>query len=76
VIPAARIDEERARLRALRVPPAELALRIPVSVGPTAEVVHEAHSYSMPPEAAGLPATPYLYRDAVRIVAGRHRSAP
>lgn len=72
VIPAARIEEERSRLRALRVQPAELALRIPVSVGPTAEVVHEAHSYSMPPEAAGLPGTLYLYRDAVRIVAGRH----
>jgi len=43
-----------------------------VSVGPTAEVVHEAHSYSMPPEAAGLPGTLYLYRDTVRIVAGRH----
>jgi len=72
VIPAARIEEERSRLRALRVQPAELALRIPVSVGPTAEVVHDAHSYSMPPEAAGLPGTLYLYRDSVRIVAGRH----
>jgi transposase len=72
VIPAARIEEERSRLRALRVQPAELALRIPVSVGPTADVVHDAHSYSMPPEAAGLPGTLYLYRDAVRIVAGRH----
>ncbi|MGD9765963.1 MAG: IS21 family transposase [Candidatus Binatia bacterium] len=72
IIPAARIDEERSRLRALRVQPAELALRIPISVGPTAEVVHEAHSYSMPPEAAGLPGTLYLYQDRVRIVAGRH----
>jgi transposase len=75
VIPAARIAEERTRLRAPRVEPADLALRIPVSVGPTAEVVHEAHSYSMPPEAAGLPGTLYLYKDRVRIVAGRHEAA-
>lgn len=34
VIPAARIEEERSRLRALRVQPGELALRIPVSVSP------------------------------------------
>ena len=74
VVPAVRIVEERARLRALRVQPADLALRLPVSVGPTAEVVHEAHSYSMPPEAAGLPGTLYLYRDRVRIVAGRHEA--
>jgi len=74
VIPALRIAEEQSRLRALRIPPAELALRIPVSVGPTAEVVHAAHSYSMPPEAAGLPGTLYLYRDRVRIVAGRHEA--
>jgi hypothetical protein len=47
-------------------------LRIPISVGPTAEVLHDTHGYSMPPEAAGLPGTLYLYRDRVRIVAGRH----
>jgi transposase len=74
VVPAARIEDERSRLRALRVQPADLALRLPVSVGPTAEVVHAAHSYSMPPEAAGLPATLYLYRERVRIVAGRHEA--
>jgi len=72
VIPAVRRAEER--LRALRVQPAELALRIPISVGPTAEVLHDTHPYSMPPEAAGLPGTLYLYRDRVRIVAGRHEA--
>jgi transposase len=72
VIPAQRREEERPRLRPLRVQPDELALRIPISVGPTAEVLHETHPYSMPPEAAGLPGTLYLYRDRVRIVAGRH----
>ena len=72
VIPAVRLAEERPRLRPLRVQPSELALRIPISVGPTAEVLHDTHPYSMPPEAAGLPGTLYLYRDRVRIVAGRH----
>ena len=71
VIPAVRREEERPRLRALRVLPQDLALRIPVSVGPTAEVLYGGHPYSMPPEAAGFPATLYLYRDRVRIVAGR-----
>ena len=37
-------------------------------------VVHDTHPYSMPPEAAGLPGTMYLYRDKVRIVAGRHEA--
>ena len=71
IIPAVRREEERPRLRALRVLPHDLALRIPVSVGPTAEVLYDGHAYSMPPEAAGLPATLYLYRDRVRIAAGR-----
>jgi transposase len=72
VIPAERRRQELPRLRPLRVAPAHLALRLPVQVGPTAEVVFETNSYAMPPEAAGLPATLYLYRDRVRIVAGRH----
>lgn len=71
IIPAIRREQERPRLRPLRVLPEELALRIPVSVGPTADVFHGGHPYSMPPEAAGLPGTLYLYRDRVRIVAGR-----
>jgi transposase len=71
VIPAVRRAEEQPRLRALRVLPQDLALRIPVSVGPTAEVLYEGHAYSMPPDSAGFPATLYLYGDRVRIVAGR-----
>ncbi len=71
VSPAMRIAEERARLRPLKVAPAGLALRIPVSVGPTGVVIHDTHPYSMPPDAIGLPGTLYLYRDRVRIVAGR-----
>jgi transposase len=71
VIPAERMAEDRRRLRALKVSPAELALRIPISVGPTGEVVHDTHGYSMPPDSMGIPGTLYLYRDRVRIVAGR-----
>ena len=65
VPPAARIAEERARLRPLKIAPADLALRIPVSVGPTGVVIHDTHPYSMPPDAIGLPGTLYLHRDRV-----------
>jgi len=71
VIPAVRLEEERPRLRSLKIAPADLALRVPIVVGPTAEVMHDAHPYSMPPDAIGIAGTLYLYRDRVRIVAGR-----
>ena len=71
VIPAERLEVERPRLRPLKVAPADLALRVPIIVGPTAEVIHNTHPYSMAPEAIGIPGTLYLYRDRVRIVAGR-----
>jgi transposase len=71
VPPSARIAEDRTRLRPLKVAPADLALRIPVSVTPTGVVMHEGHPYSMPPDAIGLPGTLYLHRDRVRIIAGR-----
>jgi transposase len=71
VAPSARIAEERARLRPLKIAPADLALRLPVSVNPMGVVIHDGHPYSMPPDAIGLPGTLYLYRDRVRIVAGR-----
>lgn len=71
VPPAIRIAEDRVRLRPLKIVPSELALRLPVSVSPTGVVVHEGHPYSMPPDAIGLPGTLYLYRDRVRIIAGR-----
>lgn len=74
VTPAARIGEERARLRPLKVKPEELALRFPVMVGPTGIVSHEGRTYSMPPEAIGIPGTLYLYRERVRILAGRFES--
>src|SRR5436305_10571030 len=73
-IPAARLAEEAPRLRPLKVRPEELALRIPVYVGPTGTVLYEGHAYSMPPEAISMPATLYLYADRVRIVAGRYKA--
>src|SRR3989304_1296325 len=71
VIPAERLDEERPRLRAVKIAPDDLALRVPIVVGPTAAVLHDTHPYSMPPDAIGIPGTLFLYRDRVRIVAGR-----
>src|SRR6516162_8010448 len=71
IIPAARLAEEAGRLRPLKVQPENLALRLPVYVGPTGTVLHEGHAYSMPPEAISMPGTLYLYADRVRIVAGR-----
>lgn len=71
VIPAERLQEERARMRPVKLEPGELGLPVPIQVGPTAHVVHDTHRYSMPAEAAGLPGTLYLYPDRVRIRAGR-----
>ena len=74
IIPTLRLAEEAPRLRALKVSPEQLALRIPVYVGPTGTVVHDGHAYSMPPEAISMPGTLYLYADRVRIVAGRYEA--
>jgi transposase len=71
IVPSVRLAEEAPRLRPLRVTPENLALRIPLAVGPTGYVVHDTHPYSMDPDAIGLPCTLWLYRDRVRIVAGR-----
>jgi hypothetical protein len=44
---------------------------VPIVVGPTGDVIDDMHPYSMPPDAIGIAGTLYLYRDRVRIVAGR-----
>jgi transposase len=74
VIPEERMKDERPRLRPLKVTPSTLALRIPITVGPTGMVLYDTHTYSMPPESLGIPGTLYLYRDRVRIVAGRYEA--
>jgi len=71
VIPETRRREELARLRPIKVFPETLALRIPIFVGPTAEVMFEGVPYSMPPEATHIAGTLFLFEDRVRIVAGR-----
>jgi transposase len=74
IVPAVRLAEEKPRLRPLKVTSQDLALRIPVYVGPTGFVVHDGHPYSMAPESIGIPGTLYLYKDRVRIVAGNYES--
>jgi len=71
IIPAVRRAEELIRLRPLKVAPHELALRLPIVVGPTGYVGHDTHRYSMPPDAIGIAGTLYLYREQVRIVVSR-----
>lgn len=71
VIPEIRRQEELARLRPVKVFPETLPLRIPVVVGPTAEVMFEGAPYSMPPKAAHVAGTLFLYEREVFIVAGR-----
>jgi transposase len=74
VIPEERMKEERPRLRALKVAPANLALRIPITVGPTAMVDYDNQSYSMTPDSIGIPGTLFLYPARVKIVAGRYQA--
>ncbi len=70
-IPETRRQEELPRLRPIKVLPENLALRVPVFVGPTAEVLFEGVTYSMPPEATHIAGTLFLYENRLRIVAGR-----
>lgn len=74
VIPETRRQEELARLRPIKVIPEKLALRVPIFVGPTAEVMFEGAPYSMPPEATLVAGTLFLFEDRLRIVAGRFES--
>ena len=75
VIPETRRQEELARLRPVKVFPESLALRLPIFVGPTAEVMFEGVPYSMHPEAALIAGTLFLYEKRLRIVAGRFESS-
>jgi transposase len=70
-IPETRRQAELPRLRPIKVFPENLALRVPIFVGPTAEVLLEGVPYSMPPEATLIAGTAFLYEDRLRIVAGR-----
>ncbi len=70
-IPEMLRQQELARLRPIKVFPEKLALRIPVVVGPTAEVHFEGQTYSMDPGATHVAGTIFLYEDRLHIVAGR-----
>ena len=72
--PAILLAEERQRLRPLKLQPRDLALRVPVLVGPRASVVYEGQSYAMPSEAVGLIGVLRLYADRVEIAAGRYET--
>jgi transposase len=74
VIPETRRLEELVRLRPVKVAPEKLALRVPVFVGPTAEAWFEGVPYSMPPDAANIAGTLFLYESRVRIIAGRYQA--
>ena len=71
VIPETRRQQELVRLRPVRVTPTSLALRVPVVVGPSAEIAFEGRSYSMPPRAANTAGTAFVYEDRIHFVAGR-----
>ncbi|NJK89865.1 MAG: IS21 family transposase [Myxococcales bacterium] len=73
-IPERRRQAELARLRPIKVIPEDLPLRLPIFVGPTAEVMFEGVPYSMPPEATHVAGTVFLYEDRLLIVAGRFRA--
>jgi hypothetical protein len=49
IIPAVRLEEERPRLRSLKVAPGDLAVRVPIVVGPPAEVIHDTLSFAAVP---------------------------
>jgi transposase len=74
VIPETRRREELPRLRPIKVLPENLAVRVPVMVGPTAEVMFEGVPYSMPPKATHIAGTVFVYEDRLQIVAGRFRA--
>jgi hypothetical protein len=58
-----RLSSQTKTPACLKIAPADLTLRIPVSVTQTGVVMHDGHPYSMPPDAIGRPGTLYLYRD-------------
>ena len=47
-------------MRPLKVKASELALRVPVIVGPTGNVRHDEHEYQVPAAAIGIGGTPFL----------------
>lgn len=72
-VPSLRLERERHVLGADRSCPftaATYALRIPLTVGPTAMVHVRGTSYSVDPKRVGAPAVAHLTRETVRVVVG------
>ena len=67
-------EQERGRLRPVKLTAQQLDLRYAVRVGPTGMVTFETNRYSMPAEALGYSATLRLFADRVVIEAGRYRA--
>jgi transposase len=70
VTPRARMADETPRLRPVKLSPTTFAVKLPVVVRPGAVVVHEGHSYQLPPSALGRTGTLHLLKDRVRIIVG------
>lgn len=70
-IPETLRQRELPRLRPVKLTPETLALRVPVFVGPTAQIMFEGRAYSMPPEAVHVAGTAFVYEDRIRFVVGR-----
>ena len=70
VIPSVRREQELPRLRPPRSTPDCLAVRKPITVGPTAYVTHEGHPYAVDPRLVGQDGTLFVHRDRIRLVVG------
>ena len=68
--PLSLLAEERRRLRAVRVSPAELTLRVPIVVQPGGIVAHEGRKYMISADAAGMSGMLFVTAEQIRIVAG------
>ena len=71
IIPARRRAEELPRLRPLKVTPDELALRLPIVVGPTGYVLDDTHRVLDAARRDRLQRDPLSLPHRLRIVAGR-----
>ena len=70
VTPRARMAEEGPRLRPLKLASSTFAVKVPVVVRNDGCVVHDGHSYQLPPTVIGRAGTLHLLKDRVRIVVG------
>lgn len=70
VTPRVRMTDEAPRLRPLKLTPQTFAVKLPVVVRNDACVLHDGHSYQLPPTVIGRSGTLHLLKDRARIVVG------